>query len=460
MPIEMPLAAQRNESFWQMSSPPIFFEVHGEDAPGEGSGEGDLLARPALRGEDGHEEALPGEDALARAEQRPHEALRLVLPAAVAEDRLHLDAGGHVHEGTRLGHDALARVELDLDELQVLALDPVVDLVRARHGGRRVGGGHRGRGGGGKVRLEPRDVAQRRPALHARDEDERRGVGAAAADRVDHVLLVDGPDLLAADGHVPLGRRGHPGLLLQVRPGVTRRARGRRVDAGGGHALEAGDRGRVEGEAVRELREVDALPAGHRLVGADDGEGEGVELLLELRVGHPGHELAERPRGLELPQHEGLRADLAGLGQDPVALVGAELAVGPGGGDHEPHELEDRRGKPALGGGRGKGGARQRRRGRRPAGGRGARRHAPLRLLALPGLVEAPGDSGRGQERLRVDQSAAPQRARGAPRRLPPPAQGASHQPVQDAFRVQHKSLRAPDRSCESNPSPAGRRRA
>ena len=72
----------------------------------------------------------------------PISPLRLVLPAAVAEDRLHLDPGGHVHERAGLGDDALAGIELDLDELQVLALDLVVDLVRARHAraGRREGG--------------------------------------------------------------------------------------------------------------------------------------------------------------------------------------------------------------------------------------------------------------------------------------------------------------------------------
>ena len=228
MPIEMPLAAQRNESFWQIELASHLLEVHGEDAPGEGGGEGDLLPRPALRGEDGHEEALAGEDALARAEERSHEALRLVLAAAVAEDRLHLDAGGHVHERAGLGHDTLARVELDLDELQVLPLDPVVDLLGVRHGGRRVrgGGGNRRGCGGRQVGLELRHVPQRRPALHPRDEDERRGVGAAAPDGVDDVLLGDGADLLAPDGHVPLRRCGHPRLLLQVPCVISRWARG------------------------------------------------------------------------------------------------------------------------------------------------------------------------------------------------------------------------------------------
>ena len=70
----------------------------------------------------------------------------LLLAAAVAEDRLHLDAGRHVHHAARLGDDALARIELDLDELQVLAVDRVADLVRAlakrpRARARPIGGG-------------------------------------------------------------------------------------------------------------------------------------------------------------------------------------------------------------------------------------------------------------------------------------------------------------------------------
>src|SRR5512139_3436361 len=76
--------------------------------------------------------------------------------------------------------------------------------------------------------------------------------------------------------------------------------RGRGVDAGGGLGLQPRDGGRVEAQAVGELGEVDALPAGHRLVGADDREGEGVELLLELGVGHAGHDLAEGLRRVEL----------------------------------------------------------------------------------------------------------------------------------------------------------------
>jgi hypothetical protein len=182
----------------------LLLQVHREDPAGVGCGERHLLLAAALGREDGHEQALAGEDALARAEQRSHQALRLALAAAVAEDRLHLDAGGHVHERARLRHDALARVELHLDELQVLALDAVVDLVGARQArSARTARDRRG-GQGRQVRLELVHLAERGPVRHPGGEHERAGFGAAALDRVHHVGFADRPDLLAADGHEPL----------------------------------------------------------------------------------------------------------------------------------------------------------------------------------------------------------------------------------------------------------------
>jgi hypothetical protein len=48
---------------------------------------------------------------------------------AVAEHGGHLDGGVLPDERPGLGHGALARIELDLEELQVLALDLEVDVV-------------------------------------------------------------------------------------------------------------------------------------------------------------------------------------------------------------------------------------------------------------------------------------------------------------------------------------------
>jgi len=96
-----------------------------------------LLLAGAIVGEDRHEETLPGQQSLARPQQLVHHA-RLLLVAGVTKDRLHPDATGHVHHGTRLGDGALAKVELDLDVLYFSAFDGEVDLVsRAFRGYRR-----------------------------------------------------------------------------------------------------------------------------------------------------------------------------------------------------------------------------------------------------------------------------------------------------------------------------------
>ena len=79
MPIDTPLAAHRNASFWQISSPP-HPEVDRDDLAGVGRGEGDLSCRTVV-GEHGHEQALAGEQALARAQQRVHQAALLVRPS-------------------------------------------------------------------------------------------------------------------------------------------------------------------------------------------------------------------------------------------------------------------------------------------------------------------------------------------------------------------------------------------
>ena len=122
MPIEMPFAAQRNESFWQISSPPSFARSIAQDAARDTARRTRRAARRCAGvGEDRHEQALAGQQALAGAEQRAHEAA-LLLAAAVAEDGLHLDAGRHVHHPAGFGDDALARIELDFDELQILAV--------------------------------------------------------------------------------------------------------------------------------------------------------------------------------------------------------------------------------------------------------------------------------------------------------------------------------------------------
>ena len=48
---------------------------------------------------------------------------------AVSEDRLHLDPVLHIHHAAGLGDDGLGGIQLDLDELHVVAVDVVVNHV-------------------------------------------------------------------------------------------------------------------------------------------------------------------------------------------------------------------------------------------------------------------------------------------------------------------------------------------
>ncbi|PAV73294.1 hypothetical protein WR25_19512 [Diploscapter pachys] len=92
-------------------------------------GEGDArLAVPLMR-EDRGEQAFARDQSLPRAEQLAHEAAA-ARAAAVTEDGGHRDAGVLPHHCARLCDRAFAGVELDLQELQFLALDLIVDLVR------------------------------------------------------------------------------------------------------------------------------------------------------------------------------------------------------------------------------------------------------------------------------------------------------------------------------------------
>ena len=167
MPIDTPRAAQRNESFWQISWPPSCFRSIARILPGYGAANATCCLPRALVGEDGHEQALTGDQPLAGAEQRAHHAATAAA-AAVAEHRLHLDARRHVHHRAGFGDRALAGIELDLDELHLAAEDAEVDLVRAPagHDRRRRGAAPRAAAAGQK-RGQLRHVLERRPVRHA-----------------------------------------------------------------------------------------------------------------------------------------------------------------------------------------------------------------------------------------------------------------------------------------------------
>jgi hypothetical protein len=85
--------------------------------------------RPAI-GVDGGEQRLAGDEPLAGAEQLAEQAA--LRGRGIAEHRVHLDAGVHEHHAAGLADRRLARIELDLDELHLLAPDLVVDHVH-RH---------------------------------------------------------------------------------------------------------------------------------------------------------------------------------------------------------------------------------------------------------------------------------------------------------------------------------------
>ena len=57
---------------------------------------------------------------------------RLLL-RPVAEHRLHLDAVVHVHHAAGFGDGRFVRVELDFDELHVVAVNLVINLMHRRH---------------------------------------------------------------------------------------------------------------------------------------------------------------------------------------------------------------------------------------------------------------------------------------------------------------------------------------
>ena len=131
MPMLTPLAAARNESFCAISSPPSSARCTGNDLPGIGRAEGDSLFCPLPVEEYRHEQRLARQQPFAGAHQRAHEAALLLR--AVAEDRLHLDAVVHVHHAARFGDGGFVRIQLDFDELHVVAENLVVDLVHRRH---------------------------------------------------------------------------------------------------------------------------------------------------------------------------------------------------------------------------------------------------------------------------------------------------------------------------------------
>ena len=125
------------------------------------------------------------------------------LLAAVAEHGLHLDAGRHVHHRAGFGDGALARIELDLDELHVLAEDLEVDVVRAASGR----GAERRRSGAAPASDAAANCGTALSGVQFVMPAVNTSVFASMLPltRFGHdLVLADGTHLVAADRHVPL----------------------------------------------------------------------------------------------------------------------------------------------------------------------------------------------------------------------------------------------------------------
>src|SRR5207247_3066623 len=104
-------------------------------------------------------------------------------------------------------HDALPRVQLDLDELQIVTVDLEVDFMRSPPGD--VGDDDGSAGLFSKNRRKDRDVFYRRPVSHAGSVNEGVGLNAAVLDVGNDFLCADRSYLVAANRHVPLVRISH-----------------------------------------------------------------------------------------------------------------------------------------------------------------------------------------------------------------------------------------------------------
>src|SRR6185503_14876305 len=146
----------------------------------------------------------------------------------------------------------------------------------------------------------------------------------------------------------------------------------------------------VQAQRMRELGQEDALRAGYTFVRTHDRESQYVELLPRVRIAHPGHDLRQRARALDLAFHDGFRAHGTGLGEDRGAFLVGEASIRASGGDGEPDEAQHVRRHAGHGE-------------RRWRCARGRRRRL---VLSRRRLVNAPGQPGRRQQRAGVDEGA------------------------------------------------------
>ena len=99
--------------------------------------------------------------------------------------------------------------------------------------------------------------------------------------------------------------------------------------------------GGVEAQGVGELRQVDALGARDGVVGADDGEGQHIEVAPGGVGGDAGDDLGERPGLGQLRVDVLGDASLLRVPPDRLALGVGQRAVGTRRRDSEPHHAGD-----------------------------------------------------------------------------------------------------------------------
>ena len=105
--------------------------MHGNDFAWVGSAKRHFFSGAGPIFKDRHEERFAHEQPFARAHQGTEKTA--VLLRAVAENGLHLDAILHVHHGAGCGDHRLLRVQFDLHELHVVAVDLVINFVHRCH---------------------------------------------------------------------------------------------------------------------------------------------------------------------------------------------------------------------------------------------------------------------------------------------------------------------------------------
>src|SRR6185503_12989206 len=114
-------------------------QVDGNDLAGVRRAEGDLFLSLAVVLENGHEERLAREDALAGAKHLVEEAAAALLLRTVTKNGVHVDAVLHVHHPAGFRDGGFGRVQFNFDELHLVAEDLIVDIVHLSHTRRGLG---------------------------------------------------------------------------------------------------------------------------------------------------------------------------------------------------------------------------------------------------------------------------------------------------------------------------------